>query len=118
MDRPQEVNGVTLDRAIEVLNEALAIDPLAITWLMTNRVPCNLEFLNHPTIQVGWLPKDGSNPEPGTPNVDDGNSTLALGMIGLLNGIFGCHLSGEGFICAEFDEVGGPISRFAKTKGR
>lgn len=63
-----------VEKVIKTLNEAFENDPAAIHSLMCNRVPCNNELVNHPTIQVEKLP------------VLEGES-YAVGALGLLNGV-------------------------------
>lgn len=63
---------VTLDEAIEYLNELIKLDRVAMAALVANRVPCNQGLADHPTAQVcaqhgGYL----------------------VGMLGILNGLFG-----------------------------
>lgn len=67
---PNNSVGVKIDisECVAILNEALALDPQAFTALVATRVPCNAALGDHPTIQVGWFPKDGWEPEPGSPN--------------------------------------------------
>lgn len=64
------------------LNEALELDPMAISAICTNRVPCNLALAEHPTIEVA---KE--------------HAGYSLGLIGLLNGV-----------CRNFAESYGPIA--------
>lgn len=106
---------VSIEQAIEFLNNALTLDRKAITNLCNQRVICNFEILNHPTIQAGWWPKDGSMPDPGSPNENDGKSEPRVGIIGIINGLFGVDEDGWGFIAAHYDESG-LISKFERTK--
>lgn len=63
-----------MDDAIAVLNTALRLEPKAVSDLVRHRVKFQSEELaDHPTIQVGVTP-DGE---------------FDLGLVGLLNGIFG-----------------------------
>ena len=43
----------SVDHAIDILNEALSLDPQAIKDLVNARVACNEAMADHPTIQVG-----------------------------------------------------------------
>ena len=43
---------VTIDQAIELLNEMLEIDPIATNSLFAAGAPCNEKLRDHPTIQV------------------------------------------------------------------
>src|SRR6185503_13533022 len=110
-------NVVTVDDAIAFLNLALGLDRKAITELVDHRVVCNLALGDHPTIQVGWWPKDGSPLGPGRAYTDDGTTELRVGLLGLLNGLFGTNKDGWGFITAEVDDQG-VISGFMRTKPR
>lgn len=83
-----------LDHAIDILNEMLALDPTATHLLVETRVPCNDQLEQHPSIQIGG--------EAGSPTV--------VGVLGVLNGIFGTYgaeagrLEGYGPIAAMFDD--------------
>lgn len=76
--------------AIEVLNRALAADPEAARLLFNYRVGCNEELANDPTIQVSsYRPK----------------GTTTVGILGLLNGIFGIQDDGMGYLAASYEVV-------------
>lgn len=111
----EQSNPITLDTVIALLNDALATDPDAINELFGHRVKCNSALAEHPTIQVGWFPKDGSLPEPGSPNVDDGKSERQMGVLGILNGLLGVRDDGWGYLSATYDKPGGKIIRFEET---
>jgi hypothetical protein len=83
------VKEVTPRQAVELLNEAFTMDPEALTALTNNRVPCNEALADHPTIQV--LDEDGS------PKV---------GLLGILNGIFGADENGQGCLAALYSDDG------------
>lgn len=78
----------SLDQAISILNELVAADPIAMRNLIENRVPCNEGLAEHPTAQVGFH-----------------DNEYRIGLLGVLNGIFGIHEDGNGALCAHF-EVG------------
>ena len=78
----------SVDAAVEILNEALRFDPDAITKLVDHRVPCNKDLASHPTIQVR------------------GTYVAKVGLLGILNGIFGTAEDGGGPIAAVYDEAG------------
>jgi len=90
-----------LDQLIKSLNEFVATDQEAIKLLIENRVPCNEEMKNHPTIQV-QCDKEGNNPE--------------VGLLGILNGLIGIHHSGWGYLSAEMEE-GGRLIEFKRSPG-
>ena len=64
-------------KAIEVLNDALERDPIAITQLVNLRVNCNPQLVHHPTIQSSVY-----------------HGTSKVGVLGLINGIVGNSPSG------------------------
>ena len=66
-----------LEFAVEVLNQALESDPKAISAMMAQRFDCNKALTEHPTIQTG---------------------ESDLGVMGLINGLFGVDKDGRGFI--------------------
>lgn len=70
-----------LEFAVEVLNQALESDPIAISTMMTQRFDCNRALAEHPTIQVSET---------------EGGRTI--GSMGLINGLFGVDKDGHGFI--------------------
>lgn len=75
---------------VETLNEALMADPAAILTIINNRVKCNSELANHPTVMVGL-----------------NNESFEVGVLGLINGIY-TKITGK-IICYEFDENGNII---------
>lgn len=80
---------VTPAQVVELLNEALALDPEAICKFIGLRVRINKTLDEHPTIQTGKLEDD----------------IYTLGPLGLLNGLFGIASDGCGCIAAIY-EVG------------
>ena len=79
---------VTIDDVVELLNDAVDKDPEAIYKLAVNRVPCNAMLADHPTIQVGKF-----------------GDEYKVGLIGILNGIFGIADDGFGAIAGDFEVV-------------
>lgn len=92
---------VTVDEVIDLLNDALGDDPDAMQALVETRVPCNQKLADHPTIQVGTV-------EPlvifNTKESEE-IPQYRVGLLGILNGIFGIGESGSGQIAAEFGVV-------------
>jgi hypothetical protein len=88
---------VTADDAINLLNELLRIDKKAVEKVVFSRVECNEKVANHKSVQVGI-------------NEDDGG--YEIGLLGILNGIFGVDSCGYGVICVEM--TAGSIVRFRK----
>ena len=101
----QRLRRVILGSLVDVLNEALTIDPDAIRGLLSSRVACSKEFLAHPSIPVR----------------QDETGACTLSPLGLINGMLGTvedgPLQGRGWITAEAAE-GGVIYRFAVTDPR
>lgn len=81
------MKSVTVQQAVEVLNEALEADAEAVSNIINHRVPCSKKMLDHPTIQCGADPD-------------------IVGALGLLNGIFGVAEDNSGFIQAVMDAAG------------
>jgi hypothetical protein len=57
-------------KAVEVLNEALSLDPAAVNSLMNSKVRCNDALADHPTIVV-----------------NDQSGVTRVGLLGVINGI-------------------------------
>jgi hypothetical protein len=72
-------NPLSIESAVELLNGMLEADRDAITVLITKRVLCNENLANHPTVQVH----------------DYDNGTPSVGLLGILNGIFGIYDEGK-----------------------
>jgi hypothetical protein len=102
------INEALAERCLELLNEALKIDPKAISEIVTHRVECNAALSKHPTIQAGSDNADGS-----------GKKTVS--MLGFLNGLCGTFDDGPrkgwGPISALVDEAeaGILVSSFERT---
>lgn len=73
----KELRRAYLEFSVEVLNQALESDPKAISTMMAQRFDCNRALTEHPTIQTG---------------------EHDLGVMGLINGLFGVDKDGRGFI--------------------
>lgn len=89
---------VTLDEVIDYLNELIQTDCPAIAALVANRVPCNQEMADHPTVQV--MQQHGG---------------FHVGMLGILNGLFGTFEDGWGPITFVFDK--GNLVRVIRATG-
>ena len=79
------------EEIVKLLNEACALDPVAIGRLMNARVPCNSALANHPTIQVEGIHSDG------------GKTEFRVGALGLLNGLVGVQDNDWGYIAMHWD---------------
>ena len=93
---------VTVEQVVELLNQALEADDVALTDLIQTRVACNEKLAKHSSIQVGLAP-----------GCDQGDKKLfyEVGILGLLNGLFGIDEKQWGAIAAEMDKAG-HIHRF------
>ena len=89
---------VTLDEVIDLLNEIHAADPKAMLQLIEGRIPCNEKLAEHPTVQC--LTVGGVN---------------MVGILGVINGIFGVNERGVGGIAALFNSSG-ELTGFIKTR--
>ena len=90
---PREV----IEKAIDVLNEALEADPRAVDRIMHTKFQVNDELAKHWSIQCGRFEADG-------------NLTYVR-PLGLINGLFGVDADDWGFIAMEF-WADGSIRRF------
>lgn len=96
--------GITPKQAVKALNELLVIDPQTIRRLCRHRVHCNDKLAGHPTVQVRCYVS--SDTKARVPNV---------GMIGILNGIFGVNKIGHGWIAANY--TGNVLTSFVLIDG-
>ena len=90
---------ISINEVVDFLNDLLRIDSMAINSLFNLRVGCNKELADHPTVQVGSF---GTYPH--------------VGMIGILNGVFGADESGYGCIFMDIDN--GKIKQFRLDEAR
>lgn len=80
--------------AVTILNELLECDAVAVSALVNHRIPCNQVLANHSTVQVS---RD-----------DQG---YRVGLLGIINGLFGIDDRGWGAIAAKV-ESDGTVIRF------
>lgn len=83
------VNRQLATRIVDFLNELIAIDPTAVALLLLNRVPCNSDLADHPTVQVDALPS---------------GTGYRVGLLGILNGLCGTDNRGLGAVAVEIDK--------------
>lgn len=83
-------NEVKIQETIDLLNEALEADHAAISRLFDRKVFCNEQLANHSTIQVEEYSR---------------GTLWMVGILGLLNGLFGVDQNGYGPIVAVYDEA-------------
>lgn len=93
---------ITVQDACDLLNEYLSLDYPSCSRLITHRVNCNKAISDHPTIQTKDFP---------------GRSKWRVGVLGLLNGMFGADDNSVGAISYELDPEG-RIVHFLPTPER
>ncbi|MBP2657890.1 MAG: hypothetical protein H6Q69_922 [Firmicutes bacterium] len=100
-----------IDHVIEILNQAVKADSDAIARLIICRVPCNETLANHPTIQVGAI----INKTSACGKSEEGLNIqrYEVGLLGIINGLFGVDENDYGFIAAQFED--GELIGFIKT---
>lgn len=84
----ESVNSISSKLAIKKLNEFFDLDPDAISKLFATRVKCNKELAENADVFVR----------------DEGNGEYSVGILGILNGIFGHDAKGIGHIKAEMED--------------
>jgi hypothetical protein len=90
------IASISIPGAIDLLNEALALDPVAISALVSNRVPCNENLANHDSIQASGHP-------------------FSVGLLGIINGLFGVDERGWGAIAAVVEADLKTVVRFERV---
>ncbi|MGD9161859.1 MAG: hypothetical protein PVG39_25840 [Desulfobacteraceae bacterium] len=85
---------VSIQETVDFLNDLLSIDPDTINNLSSIRVGCNKTMADHPTVQVACL----------------SDNYFIVGIIGILNGLFGSDEHGWGHISADYE--GSKVKRF------
>lgn len=87
-------DSVSIIETVNYLNDLLEIDPDAINALFSIRFACTKALADHKAVQVGVLSKD----------------YFIVGMIGILNGLFGIDEHRWGHIAVDTED--GKITRF------
>ena len=77
-------DSVTVDHVLEVLNRMLEADPVATRELVLTHISCNEDLRDDPTIQVR------------TYSIQEDDPAHSVGILGVLNGIFGIDEGGWG----------------------
>jgi hypothetical protein len=83
---------------VDYLNRLLEVDRNTVECLFDIRVPCNDAMRDHPTVQVITTPNGAR-----------------VGLIGVLNGLFGVDQKDRGHICTIHDEEDN-LLRFELTR--
>lgn len=88
-----------IQRAIDTLNRVHNADPTVLPLLAAYRVPCNDAVADDPSVQVSPIPGSDGQCE--------------VGLLGIINGLFGVDAANVGYIAAWYD--GGVLSHFGWT---
>ncbi len=91
---------ITVSDVCDLLNELIALDYDCAQTLISTRVRCNVAVANHPTMQVQHYKSD---------------EFPKVGIVGIINGMFGIREDGMGAICFVVDDKSGKILRFEPT---
>lgn len=86
-------DSVTVDEVIGLLNEIVRLDRLAVQKLVEARVQCNRELADHPSVQTLADPTEPHE-----------SHKYSVGVLGVLNGLFGVDERGYGPISAKFEK--------------
>lgn len=86
MAKQEEPKKISVDQVVDYLNELLQIDRCATGALVANRVPCNEAMADHKSVQTLGV-----------------NGGYAVGLLGIINGMFGADENGYGEISYEFE---------------
>lgn len=89
---------ITPQDACNLLNEFFKLDPKSAMALTLHHEKCNQKIIDHPSIIVAEH-KNGAG----------------IGLLGIINGMFGVRKDGMGPICGEFNDNGTKIIRFKLT---
>ena len=89
---------ISIDNVIEYLNSVLDADPLALRALLCAFVPCNDRLAKHPTaiVSAEWI--EGPT----------------IGLMGLINGMFGISEDNYAAICYKIDTDTNGIIGFSR----
>jgi hypothetical protein len=84
---------ITPEDAVELLNDALICDRDAISRLVQKRISCTHGLADHPTIQCR----------------ETQARRFSVGVLGIINGLFGVDSRGYAPITAVYDDDGGLV---------
>jgi hypothetical protein len=90
---------ITVQDVCSLLNELLIEDAKCIHDLVNARIICNSKIADHPTVQVQQY---------------KGEQQAKVGLLGIINGLFGIRDDGMGAICVDIDDDD-KIIRFKET---
>lgn len=101
------LEATTINRTIALLNELVDTDREAVTVLVNRCTPCNSMVAQHPTIQVGERSFDSIRKW-------KSDKDYCVGVLGVLNGLFGVDHRGYGPIAAVTNRRG-EVVRFQRS---
>lgn len=88
-ERTEEEKMRLAQETVDYLNELMALDEHAISWLMRQYIECNIPLTEHPTVQVNQL--------------QSAHSECVVGLIGIINGLIGAR-DGIGYMVANYSD--------------
>ena len=97
---------VSVNEVIQFLNEVLQIDSDAINKLLTIRVPCNEKLDNHESVQTFCVPFKGKEKD------DKPRPISVVGILGIINGMFGINSDKFGSIMIMIERKTGKAIKF------
>ena len=109
------MNKQCVENAVKVLNEALSADSEALHALYFARVVVNDKLASHPSIQVGPIDNNSFYRGQLLNRSTEEPESNHMGLLGLINGLFGVDDDGYGFITAVCEDDG-RIKHFAVTE--
>ena len=80
-----------IQQVINYLNDLLDHDEEAISMLVDTRIRCNESLADHPTCQV-------------QASISNDKEILEVGLLGVLNGLFGVRPDGRCWIVARYEQ--------------
>jgi len=80
---------ITVEHALKILNRMLEEDPVATRNLVLTHIQCNEDLSKDPTIQTRSY------------NIPNEEPAYSVGIMGVLNGLFGVDEGGWGPICVD-----------------
>ena len=97
-ERTEEEKMRLAQETVDYLNELMALDEHAISWLMRQYIKCNIPLTEHPTVQV----------EP----LQSAHSECVVGVLGIINGLIGAR-DGIGYMVANCSDATGKLIGFS-----
>jgi len=85
---------ISINDVLELLNDLVITDRRVVENLIEARFGCNEHLAKHDTIQVLEVPEN---------ECDDYSDRYMVGILGILNGLFGISETGFGVISAMYD---------------